>query len=259
MNRGALANVGVDAWTYGSLEVRGVAASGTPTDPRFDPAGDPIYNWVRYNVDLDRQVTAQYQCQTVGTFVDSTGADAWAFRLPVPAYRPVTGVGNWPLGTAMAYRSFTSPFINFFCTPVLAAESWPQLRSEPNAWFTIAVPNVYDAGTVAVVDAVPVSPGESTTVAHDLGYAPKAYDIHIVSTDTALASAATAHWSVQNIDTDSFDVVVGNVAPAGTADFDWKILAEPQTGNPYVGSAKPFKWSQHTTNNLFIQLRYEAA
>ncbi len=257
MNRGALANTGIDAWTYSPFLVRAVAASGTPVDPIFDQAGSPLYNWVRYNQDLDGQVTVQYQIATVGSFSEGSGADAWCFLLPVPAR--TSGVrGEFPLGTAIAYRSFTEPFINMSCTPVLADPDWPQLRGDAGSWFQLAVPYCWQTGTATITGGA--GSGESTTVSHALGYAPKAYDIMPVVTDPSVfSSGATAFITIQNIDTDSFDLVAMNVNSGNDLPISWKIQAEPQTGNPWLGPRKPFYWASSATFNLFIQLRYEAA
>lgn len=268
MNRGALANIGQDAWTYTALEVRAVAASGTPVDPIFDYLGATIqsgtdslvYNWARHNVDFDGTVTAQYQLATLGAgFSAGSGADAWVIRLPVPARRPVPGVrGEWPLGTAMAYKSFTGPNFNIACTPVLADPTWPQLRSDANSWFQVAVPYCIEVGTSTITGTA--GAGEVTTVSHSMGFAPKAYDIHVVGTDPGpFASAAAGVWFVTNIDTDSFDVGAFNISSGGSLPFSYKVMAEPPTGNVWLGPRKPFYWAATPYYNLFVQLRYEAA
>jgi hypothetical protein len=268
VNRSALANIGQDAWTYTALEIRAVAASGTPVSPIPSYRGTVIqsgtnavlYNWARHNVDLEGMVNAQYQFSTIGSFSEGSGADAWVFRLPVPARRLILDDRDeYPLGTAMAYRSFVEPYMNVNCTPVLADPAWPQIRrTEADSWFQIAVPYCLAQGTGTITGTA--GTGETVTVSHTLGYTPKAYDIQIVGTDTGpFASAAAGMFYVTNIDTDSFDVGCFNVNSGGSLPFSYKIMAEPPTSNIWLGPRKPYYWASSTLFNLFVQLRYEAA
>lgn len=262
-NKGLLADEGVDAWTYTTLDLKAVAASGTPTDPTLSTLGDPQYNWCRYTIDPSTGTcVAQYQFQTIDAaasqFDPGTG-DAWVFRLPVPARRLGVGV---PIGTAMAYRSFNPPLTNIKCVPQLADESWPQLRSDPDSWFQVAVPYGTYIPPTATITGTSGS-GESVTLAHEMPFTPKAYDFEVVSV-TPGPTAGGAPFSIEGINSTQYTVIAFNITAGVDWDFNVRIVAEPPTGGGWVGPRLPFKWQSYFASggemgNLFIRLRYEIA
>ena len=108
------------------------------------------------------------------------------------------------------------------------------------------------SGTAAMTSGV-----GTATVTHNLGLTPAAYDIHVVPTNTPSTNAQW--WSVQNITSTTFDIVVKATSTTTPATFAWQARAWPNSSVQFgvlMNYQRPWLWA--ATHSIGISGEYEA-
>lgn len=268
MNRGSLLGSTQPQIQFYEPTMICAANSGTPTHPSLTRVDGHSYQFGRFVQLSPSLVYVEIQLQFLGAQADSTGAvgsgGVYCISLPpeFPLKRTNPGqIERTPLspGTGMSYLSFGSasvPDVNVECVPV-AADPWATLNGQEDSYFSAMVPYGVEWGSNSIGAALTVS-----TINHPLGYAFNAYDVDTV-TFKATSTQAIQHPYIDTITTTQFNVNVRQIPSTNGVNFDYKVRAEPATGQAgaLMSPTMPWDWTKVTSitpfGNFFFTLLYE--
>lgn len=269
-NRGILQ--AKERWRYFKPTIAVAGTSGL-VQPYFDESAGYQFQFGRYVLDPDTNfVTCEMQFEAILATTFGEGA-AYVFRLPVPARRPVTAdpvTRNCPIpiGVGMCYMAgAVAPNANIPCTATLA-DAFDSLQDEEDHWCQLYAPYILSWGSGSTAT-------QPYSFNHRAGFAVNARDVEITLKDSTLSAAQSCLCVTA---TSSTQITVRNragSAPSGTMTFDWKVRAEPPSGQAgaLVGPGTvsgadrvgcvPWDWTRF--NNaftplpvIFINVSYEA-
>lgn len=249
-NRGLLDGLGPSLWQAFLPNIRGFSAAGTGiTDPVIG-ASAPRFGqfWNNGQGRVFYQGSIEFDANT--TF--GTGESVWGLTLPVPASRS-NGGADLPIGNCWLWQKGSDPQLNMVAIPTLMDPLLPGgNQGQEDHYFQIFLPYSISYGTGSIATSA-----TSTTVTHNLGYTPSAYDIKIVATNAPSTTPKIVY--VNNITSTTFDVnVVSSSATTGLT-FAWKIVAEPNGTTNFAQLAnhvRPWVWASGQV--IAWQIEYEA-
>lgn len=153
--------------------------------------------------------------------VFGTGEHIWAVRLPIPANR-ASGGADLTDGTCLAWQgAAANPQLTMALRPSLMD---PMLyggnQGMEDYFIQFFCPYLLSMGTGSIASA-----STSTTVTHNLGSTPSAFDIQIMPTATTTTNPGVIY--INNIGPTTFQVNTKTAPGAGGLSFAWKARMEP--------------------------------
>jgi hypothetical protein len=254
-NEGVLDGLGPSLWRQYRPTIRGFSSAGTGiTDPNLSDATIFAQYWTSGQGRVLYQGSIQF-----GTAGFGSGESVWGVSLPVPANRS-SGGADLPIGNAWAWQgSSANPQLNMQMIPTLMDPLKPggdQGQEDSFVQFFLPYMISYGTGTIA-------TSATATTVTHNLGTTPAAYDIQITATNSPSTTPKIVY--VTNVTDTTFDVnVVSSSATIGLT-FAWKARCEPHSP-PSPPAERAFSllanhlrpWTWAATHVLAWQVEYEA-
>lgn len=263
-NKGLIPGITPDGWrTY---QPKQVIASDTPggiTQVILDDVFNP-YQFGRYNLIDKRLCIVQMNMSVLGnTTLGAGGSYAW--QLPFPALRLRQRTAEpIPIGRGMAYISFGDANTPDLCTPLVLtlADPFTSLGGQEDRFFQALCPYVTDwgSGTIANGQA-------AKTQTHHANLTPNAQDIEVVWLGGGAVTILKPSPRISAITSTTFDISTPAQNTGAALDFNYKIRAEPPTGQQgaLASPTVPYDLATHTNTvagnfmNWFFHLVYPIA
>jgi hypothetical protein len=250
MNYGTPDGLDAGLWKQFDPQIAGFSFAGTGiTQPNLSTC--PRYG--QFWQSGQGRVMYQGAIQFDSTVSFGSGETVWGLRLPVPANRS-SGGADLPIGNAWLWQgSSADPQLNMQAIPTLMDPLLPGgNQGMEDYFFQLFNSYLISYGTGSIATSA-----TSTTITHNLGVTPAAYDIHITCTNNPSTTPKLVY--VSNIGATTFDVNVGTSSATTGLTFAWKCRAEPNSSTGFsllVNHLKPWVWaSGHVVS---WQIEYEA-
>lgn len=252
-NNGILGGARRNGYQTHDVQLRGFISSGTPTQPMLKNS-TKVARWVR----KPNGLVHYYGQIAFGSDMSSgdfgSGETVWGLSLPVPANRS-SGGADLPIGTGFAWQgSSANPSVNMTMIATLMdpLAGGGGAQTQEDSYAQLFVPYLLSYGTGTITSGT-----TSTTITHNLGHTPVAYDIHIRPTNNTTANPG--HIYVDTIGATTFAVNCKNNPSTSGLSFSWKARAEPNGSTTFdllAARNKPWTWA--SGHVLGWNLTYEA-
>lgn len=230
---GLKSEVGWQTFDRGNDMLRAFAASGTPTQPALNSAT------IRAGYTYDRQTgTVVYEgaIQFASDTTFGSSDHVWGLLLPVPAFRSLGGA-DLPIGNGFAWQgSAGNRNMGMRATLMDPLIGGGGNNSNEDYYAQFFVPYLLASGTATLVGTTP------TTINHNLGMTPVAYDFTIMPTATTTSNYT--HVFVDTITSSQANLTCRATPGASNLSVAWKCRAEPNgssTLDLLLNSQRPFQ------------------
>ncbi len=249
-NNGVLAGQRRSGYQTHDVRLRGFISSGTPTQPSLG-SSVTVARWARKPNGLIHYY-GQITFASDATF--GSGETVWGLSLPVLANRS-SGGADLPIGSGFAWQgSAANPSVNMTMVATLMdpLSGGGGAQTQEDSWAQFFCPYLLSWGTGTIA-----SGSTATTITHNLGNTPVAYDIHIRPTNNTTNNPG--HIYVDTLGATTFAVNCKANPGASGLSFSWKARVEPNGSTTFdllAARNKPWTWA--ATHILGWNLTYEA-